>query len=907
MLAKIAFLLALVAFAQAIKTPSKKQQLENAKKLLEVYSMADRTIEDEIMAQLEVFQQWMIEGNPELGIPVLDPFVVDHLEYGAATEDITFNVAIDGMHVTGLAAFTIAELDFNLLMLRIDATLNFQEVRLWADNYYLDGIMAGLLPLFGDGTIDITIHDLNITAGAALTTANDLVGIKNIELDVNFGAITGQIENLLGGDLDGVINDILNLLGPEIFESVETLVNADVSILLEEYINSNVLGNMTLDDLIALITGGNGFHAVPVIDVTSLEKNTVQYARQGNANDYLDSILANVREYLVDNGYANYTLPDQIEGFSAEWIGIEWHGEATLTDGFLAGLQTIHRVEDATLSVDGETGTISLNGVVEFFDLEAGYAMYVGFMDIGLDGEAAVTISSLKVSLAARLIVSSADSKAFTVVIDELNISNPGLVTVVFHGLGLLDFLLDGCILVTFLGEKHWLNMPPFNIIKLTIAVLLAAVANGEKAEVTWGLRQGNADLYLDVVLEEIANYLTSDGGVMVLPDFNQEFTETFLGIEWHGEAQLHNGTLTGLEGMHRLGDAFLVVEGDNSTISLSGAIEFKDMAAFYAMHVGIMGIWVDANAAVSISSVEVDLKLTVVVNPDTPKYFSIILEELSVVNPGEITIDFSGLGAIDFILDALGSVLVDVFQEMIFNSVEAPIQDAITAALGDNVDPNAYMDEMLTSVADLIISNGWDNYPLPDQVLGFSFEDFIGITWHAEAMLTNGFIAGLETIHRKENLNIWIDKETDAIKLETKLEFFDFEAGYNLYVGAMGIGIETSTIVTISKVEVYLRTSILVTDEPVGNSTSLTRGIQVSVDELGLDNPFFSISVDFDGLGLLDLVMDALIFVVVNVFEELIYFLIEGPIAEAIEQTIADLLPTKLLMTMLPSALLLN
>ena len=37
--------------------------------------------------------------------------------------------------------------------------------------------------------------------------------------------------------------------------------------------------------------------------------------KQGNANEYLDALLENVREYLVNNGYDNYTLPDVVEGF----------------------------------------------------------------------------------------------------------------------------------------------------------------------------------------------------------------------------------------------------------------------------------------------------------------------------------------------------------------------------------------------------------------------------------------------------------------------------------------------------------------------------------------------------------------------------------------------------------------
>jgi hypothetical protein len=34
----------------------------------------------------------------------------------------------------------------------------------------------------------------------------------------------------------------------------------------------------------------------------------------------------------------------------------------------------------------------------------------------------------------------------------------------------------------------------------------------------------------------------------------------------------------------------------------------------------------------------------------------------------------------------------------------------------------------------------------------------FIGITWHAEATLTDGFISGLSSIHRKSDVKITVD-----------------------------------------------------------------------------------------------------------------------------------------------------
>ena len=41
---------------------------------------------------------------------------------------------------------------------------------------------------------------------------------------------------------------------------------------------------------------------------------------------------------------------------SEEWLGITWQGQFDLSNGSLAGLQTIHRVGEALIEVDGLKG-----------------------------------------------------------------------------------------------------------------------------------------------------------------------------------------------------------------------------------------------------------------------------------------------------------------------------------------------------------------------------------------------------------------------------------------------------------------------------------------------------------------------------------------------------------------------
>ncbi|CAG0883562.1 unnamed protein product [Darwinula stevensoni] len=114
---------------------------------------------------------------------------------------------------------------------------------------------------------------------------------------------------------------------------------------------------------------------------------------RSNANDYVDQLLDNVQNFIIENGYDNFPLPDQIEEFSEVFLGIEWHGEASLTQGFLKGLETVHRTGDATLDTSGNTITVTAD--IGFHAMEGGYHMHVDFMDIGIDVDAAVHIQDV--------------------------------------------------------------------------------------------------------------------------------------------------------------------------------------------------------------------------------------------------------------------------------------------------------------------------------------------------------------------------------------------------------------------------------------------------------------------------------------------------------------------------------
>lgn len=58
------------------------------------------------------------------------------------------------------------------------------------------------------------------------------------------------------------------------------------------------------------------------------------------------------------------------------------------------------------------------------------------------------------------------------------------------------------------------------------------------------------------------------------------------------------------------------------------------------------------------------------------------------------------------------------------------------------------YIDSVLESLHDQMIETGLNNIVLPDTTTNFS-KRRLGVTWQGEAILYNGNLKGLESIHR--------------------------------------------------------------------------------------------------------------------------------------------------------------
>merc|ERR1719495_2716120 len=122
-------------------------------------------------------------------------------------------------------------------------------------------------------------------------------------------------------------------------------------------------------------------------------------------------------------------LPDATQGFEKKILGIRVHGEAKIYDGFLHGIQTIHRTGDAEMTQSADMS--KLNGH---------YRMHAKFMNLGPSGEVSVQVSLVSVEIHVSVDLSTGKPKT---TLEYFDIDYVGNIGINFDGLGPLDWIIN--------------------------------------------------------------------------------------------------------------------------------------------------------------------------------------------------------------------------------------------------------------------------------------------------------------------------------------------------------------------------------------------------------------------------------------------------------------------------------
>merc|ERR1719244_1097936 len=158
----------------------------------------------------------------------------------------------------------------------------------------------------------------------------------------------------------------------------------------------------------------------------------------GNANEFLDAMIAQARPSLAEKD--PLTLPDARKGFEKKVLGVTVHGEAKIYDGFLAGIQSIHRTGDAEMTQSADMTKLKIKAKLGMSKLNGHYRMHAKFMNLGPSGEVSVQVSLVSVEIHVSVDLSTGKPKT---TLEYFDIDYVGKIGIYFDGLGPLDWIIN--------------------------------------------------------------------------------------------------------------------------------------------------------------------------------------------------------------------------------------------------------------------------------------------------------------------------------------------------------------------------------------------------------------------------------------------------------------------------------
>ncbi|XP_075150496.1 uncharacterized protein LOC142224598 [Haematobia irritans] len=218
----------------------------------------DRSISSQIVDAIEAAKEQMPCGFPGLGIPPLAPLKISHKEINIDGESIKAHGEINDFRLDGLNDFDVVEFKLSTILSRVTFKFNWNHVFL-TTNYDMATDINMLSPHIS-GLAKFAIKNLQVWGEAkySLGILSGNIKLKSFNLYVSVEHVNSEIEGLskysiINKKLNQIIEEWVYLAINDNTENISDLTNG----YLVPAVN-DMIGDMSLSDLLGLIAGGGG-------------------------------------------------------------------------------------------------------------------------------------------------------------------------------------------------------------------------------------------------------------------------------------------------------------------------------------------------------------------------------------------------------------------------------------------------------------------------------------------------------------------------------------------------------------------------------------------------------------------------------------------------------------------------
>lgn len=204
---------------------------------------------------LEKFKETMKEGDENLRIPVLEPFVSDRLDIDLE-ETYLFSARgrLKDLRIDGLSNYVVEQADFPMAGFKAKVTLLFRKINI-ESRYKMKGTFLDENSYHGRGNLALCIEKLKVTTDLQLEIKEGRLYVSNLELQTRVRKFDCNISKLyVDDDLSEDISETITEAAPNFLEEYQKLISRYVSRIIRNLLN-DMLKNYTLVNLLDMISG----------------------------------------------------------------------------------------------------------------------------------------------------------------------------------------------------------------------------------------------------------------------------------------------------------------------------------------------------------------------------------------------------------------------------------------------------------------------------------------------------------------------------------------------------------------------------------------------------------------------------------------------------------------------------
>ncbi|EFN61768.1 hypothetical protein EAG_06944 [Camponotus floridanus] len=169
-------------------------------------------------------------GNEQLGIPVVDPFIVERTQFKIEQKEINLNVLLTNVNVSGLSEFKVLDGDIQLIPTDLKFNINLTwPLIIGSTNYKTTGYIDAY-SFYGDSDINLSAQNFTLETEITFTVSEKHLKVKNMELKLSLKKLDFRItdlqifynyEAILS---NGLVNELISEMAPEWLED-ETFID----------------------------------------------------------------------------------------------------------------------------------------------------------------------------------------------------------------------------------------------------------------------------------------------------------------------------------------------------------------------------------------------------------------------------------------------------------------------------------------------------------------------------------------------------------------------------------------------------------------------------------------------------------------------------------------------------------